>query len=121
METRRSRRVADAVLHEVAEIIQREVKDPRIGFVTFTGAQISPDLHYASVYYTVLGDRSALHQTQKGLESAAPFVRRELGRRMRLKTLPELRFHFDDAIERELRLQEILKDIGKNEPEETDR
>ncbi|MBI5440139.1 MAG: 30S ribosome-binding factor RbfA [Deltaproteobacteria bacterium] len=120
METRRSLRVADAVLHEVADIIQREVKDPRIGFVTFTSAHVSPDLHYARVYYTVLGDRSALEQTKKGLESASPFVRRELGRRLRLKVIPELRFEYDEALERELRLQGILKDIG-HEQEEPDR
>ncbi len=120
MENRRSRRVADAVLHEVARIIQFEVKDPRIGFVTFTGAQVSPDLHYVRLYYTVLGEEDARKQTQKGFESAAPFIRREIGQRLRLRVTPELRFLYDEEVERDLRVQGILEDIG-HEPKDSDR
>ena len=60
METRRAERVADLLLHEVAQIFQHDVKDPRIGFITFTAARLSPDLHYARVYYTVFGDEAIL-------------------------------------------------------------
>jgi ribosome-binding factor A len=112
--------VADLILHEIARIIRTQVKDPRIGFVTFTAADVSPDLQHARVYYTVLGDESAREQTRRGLESATPFVRREIGQQLRIKAVPELRFLYDEALERGLRVREILEDIH-HEPEEPDR
>ena len=120
MDTKRTQRVADQVLHEVAQILQREVKDPRVGFVTLTGAKVSPDLHYAWLYYTVLGEEGARAATQKGLESATAFIRREIGRRLRLKNTPELRFEFDESVERGLRIEELFQGI-RHEPQDTDR
>jgi len=120
MESRRADRVADVLLHEVAQIFQQEIKDPRIGFITFTAAKVTSDLQHARVYYTVLGDAPAREQTRRGLESATPFVRREIGQRLRLKSVPELRFQYDETLERNLRVQEILEDIGDGS-EGTDR
>lgn len=120
MDTKRTQRVADQVLHEVAQILQREVKDPRVGFVTLTGAKVSPDLHYAWLYYTVFGEEGVRRETSKGLESATPYIRRELGRRLRLKATPELRFEFDESVERGLRMEELFQGI-RHESADPDR
>jgi ribosome-binding factor A len=120
MDTKRTQRVADLLVHEVAQILQREVKDPRVGFVTLTGAKVSPDLHYAWIYYTVLGEGTAREDTKKGLASATPFIRREIAPRLRLKATPAIRFVYDEAVDRGFRLEELLQEI-RHEPEETDR
>jgi len=119
METKRSQRVADQLLHEVALVVQHDVKDPRIGFVTFTSAKVSPDLRVAWIFYTVLGDDTAKEGTRKGLESATPYLRRAIGQKLRLKSVPELRFDYDEAVERGLRMEEILGSI-RNEPKTSD-
>ena len=117
METRRTQRVSDAIRHEVADILQRQVKDPRIGFVTVTAVEVSADLRVARVFYTVLG--SARDETLKGLRSAGPFIRRELGRRLRLKAVPEVRFEYDESTDRGFRMDEILEGLrdGREEPD----
>lgn len=120
MDTKRTQRVADLLVHEIARILQREVKDPRIGFVTLTGAKVSPDLHVAWVYYTVLGDAAARETSGKGLAAATPFIRHEVAPRLRLKVTPELRFVYDDSVDRGFRIEEILQGI-RHEPDETDR
>lgn len=99
----------------LGELIQRHVKDPRIGFVTITAVRVTPDLSRAHVYYTVLGDEQEHAATQAGLESATPFLRSETGRRVRLKTLPELEFHLDDAPVQGQRVDSILADIHRTE------
>lgn len=115
MATRRTQRVGESMREALSELIQRHVKDPRIGFVTITGVRVTPDLSKAHVYYTVLGDDEDEANTQAGLESAAPFLRTEAGRRVRLKTLPELEFHLDDVPERGQRVDSILADIHRTE------
>lgn len=85
---------------EFREILAEAIlglKDPRVGFVTVTGVKVSPDLHVAWVYYTVLGDGKAAAGTRAALRSAAPHLRRELGRQIRLKVTPELRFEQDEV------------------------
>jgi len=99
----------------LGELIQRHVKDPRIGFVTITAVRVTPDLSKAHVYYTVLGDEDDHVNTQAGLESATPFLRTETGRRVRLRTLPELEFHLDDAPVQGQRVDSILADIHRTE------
>lgn len=120
MDTKRTQRVADLLVHEVARILQREVKDPRVGFVTLTGAKVSPDLHYAWIYYTVLGEGTVREDTKKGLDSATAFIRHEVAPRLRLRSMPDLRFVYDESVDRGLRLEELLQEIH-HEPEETDR
>lgn len=120
MDNKRPQRVADQLLHEIAQAVQQDVKDPRIGFVTFTSAKVSPDLRVAWVYYTVLGDEQAREGTRRGLESATPFLRRAVGRALRLKTVPEIRFAYDEVVERGLRMEEILESI-RDDSKPTDR
>jgi phosphoesterase RecJ-like protein len=115
MATRRTQRVGESMREALGELIQRHVKDPRIGFVTITAVRVTPDLSKAHVYYTVLGDELERAATQAGLESAAPFLRTETGRRVRMKTLPELEFHLDDTPLRAQRVDSILEEIHREE------
>ncbi len=115
MATRRTQRVGEAMREALGELIQRHVKDPRVGFVTITAVRVTPDLSKAHVYYTVLGDEQDHASTQAGLESAGSFLRTEAGRRVRLRTLPELEFHLDDTPFRAQRVDSILDDIHRTE------
>jgi ribosome-binding factor A len=101
------------------------VKDPRVGFVTITHVKLSPDLQFARVYYTVMGDATARRQSARALERATPFVRRQIGARIRLRRVPELRFVFDESVEREERIERLLEEIrttdaNRNEDAESD-
>lgn len=115
--TRRTQRVGEAMREAIGEVVQRRLKDPRVGFVTITAVRVTPDLSKAHVYYTVLGDEEAREATREGLESAIPFLRTEAGRRVRLKTTPELEFHFDEAVEHGQRIDALLDEIHSDEPE----
>jgi ribosome-binding factor A len=112
MATARPSRVADQLRAEIAEVIAREVHDPGIGFLTITHVKVTPDLQTARVYYTTLGDAKARKESSRALERARPFLRRQIGRRLRLKRVPELEFFFDEAIERGDRIEQILQEIN---------
>jgi ribosome-binding factor A len=103
--------VGDQIREEVADLLAREVHDPGIGFLTITHVRVTPDLQQARVYYTTLGDDQARHESRRALERAAPFLRRQLGRRLRLRRIPELQFFFDESIERHDRIERILQEI----------
>lgn len=115
MATRRTQRVGEAIREALAELLQRHVKDPRIGFITITAVRVTPDLSKAHVYYTVLGDDKDRKATQAGLESATPFLRTETGHRVRLKTLPELEFHVDDTPVKGQRVDTIIEEIHRHD------
>ena len=104
-------RVGDQIRVEIADLLAREVHDPGIGFLTVIHVKVTPDLQQARVYYTTMGDDKARRETQRALERAAPFLRRQLGRRLRLRRIPELQFFFDESIERQDRIERILQDI----------
>ena len=110
---KRSARIGDQMREEIADLLMRKIKDPRIGFVTVTDVVVSDDLRNAKVFVSVLGLERA--SSLKGLESAAAFIRSELGRRMRMKFVPELIFRYDDAAERGTHIMELLHDIEKKE------
>jgi ribosome-binding factor A len=109
----RPERVADQVRGELASLLAREVHDPGIGFVTLTRVQVSPDLQLARVFYTALGDDKARDATHRALERAAPFLRRQIGARLRLKRAPELTFIYDDSIAGQDRIEQILNELEK--------
>ena len=92
-------------------MLVREVHDPGIGFVTLTRVEVTPDLQLARVYYTTLGDAAARRGTSRALMRAAPFLRRMIGRRLRLKRTPELEFIFDESIEKQDRIEQLLQEI----------
>ena len=104
-------RVADQIRAELAALLTREVHDPGIGFVTLTRVHVTPDLQQARVHYTVLGDDKARASSARALERAAPFLRRQIGSRLRLKRVPELSFTYDDSIEGQDRIERILKEL----------
>src|SRR6186997_2124787 len=91
-------RVAEQIRAELALLIAREVHDPGIGFVTLTRVQVTPDLQQARVYFTALGDEKTRRNSERALERAIPFLRRQIGSRLRLKRVPELKFMYDESI-----------------------
>jgi len=116
----RSRRVGEQIQRELAELVQRELKDPRLGMVTISAVDVTKDLSVAKVYFTVLDPEHDVAQTKEGLTRAGGFLRRELAHRMKLRVVPELRFFYDSSIEQGSRLsalidQAVSKDSGKNE------
>ncbi len=116
----RIERLADQLRGELAELLVREVHDPGIGFVTLTRVQVAPDLSSARVLYTALGDDAARTRSARALERAAPFLRRQLGARLRLKRIPELRFFQDDSIAGQDRIEQLLNEIHASEPPHDD-
>jgi len=108
-------RVADQIRSELASLLARDVHDPGIGFVTLTRVSVSPDLQQARVNYTVLGDDKARQNTAKALERASPFLRRQIGSRLRLKRVPELLFHYDESVSGQDRIEQILNELHENE------
>src|ERR1700674_5493795 len=90
-------RVADQIRSELALLLTREVHDPGIGFVTLTRVRVSADIQQARVFYTVLGDENARRTCERALARATPFLRRQIGTRLRFKRVPELTFLYDES------------------------
>jgi ribosome-binding factor A len=109
-------RVADQIRGELASLLARDVHDPGIGFVTLTRVTVTPDLSLARVQYTALGDDKARAATERALERAAPYLRRQIGSRLRLKRTPELRFVYDESIAGQDRIEQILNDLRADHP-----
>ncbi len=110
--SQRALRVGELVRHALSEMLTRgDVHDPGIGFITLTRVQVSPDLQLARVHYTVLGDQKAQAGSARALERAAPFLRRQIGARLRLKRTPELRFLYDDSVAGQDRIEQILNEL----------
>jgi ribosome-binding factor A len=119
MDYRRSDKVGGVIKEEISRMLLREIKDPRIGFVTITRVKVSKDLRFVKVYFSVLGDQSAREDSLRGLNSATGFMRRELGRKLRLRYVPDIVFSFDSSLEHMSRLAELIHQIhGDDESEE---
>jgi ribosome-binding factor A len=115
--TRRSDRVAEAVQALVAELLLREIKDPRIGLVTVTAVTVTPDLRHARVFFSCLGDAARRAQSLKGLTSAAGFVRSQVARKLNLRVAPEIVFELDPSLEQAERIARLLKETPPRDPE----
>lgn len=111
MSSRRMLKVNELIHEEISDILQKKIKDPRVGFVTVSDVIVSDDLRYAKVFITVYGSEEQKSQSLVGLAQARGFVRRELGKRIRLRYTPEIIFKFDDTLERSTRIMELLKEI----------
>jgi ribosome-binding factor A len=110
-------RVGEQIREELSDILTRgQVHDPGIGFITLTRVQVTSDLQIARVFYTSLGDQKARKETARALDRATPFFRRQIGGRLRLRRVPEIEFRFDETIEHQDRIEQILQDL-KNEDE----
>ena len=108
--TGRAQKVGDQIQRELAEIVRRELRDPRVGMITLTGVQMSPDCVHATVYFTCLQAEHA-PQAAAGLGHAAGFLRSQLGRRMKLYATPELRFAYDESVARGDRLARLIASV----------
>jgi len=111
----RSQRVAEQVRRELAELIRLEVKDPRVGFITLTDVEITPDYAHAKVFFTSMRGEEGLDEILAGLRRASGFLRRELGKRVRIHTLPELHFHYDSSVERGSRMSQLIDQVVRDD------
>jgi len=91
------------------------VHDPGIGFITLTRVKVSPDLQIARVYYTTMGDPAARRETAVALDRATPFLRRQVGGRLRLRRVPDLEFRFDESVVHQDRIEQIIRDLHEEE------
>ncbi len=109
-------RVGEQIRDVISEILTRgEVHDPGIGFITLTRVQVTSDLQIARVFYTSLGDPKARKETARALDRATPFFRRQVAGRLRLRRAPEFEFRFDDSIENQDRIEQILRDLHEED------
>ncbi len=109
-------RVGDQIRKEISELLARgAVHDPGIGFITLTRVQVSADLQVAHILYTMLGDEKARRETARALERATPFLRRQLGSRLRLRRVPDIDFRFDQAVAHQDRIEQVLRDLHDEE------
>ena len=113
--------IRDRVKREVADILQTRVKDPRVGSVVVTGAKVSPDLSLAQIYVFITGSPEEQKATIAGLEAATPFMRSELGQRMSVRKLPQLRFVRDESFEYGNRIEQLLNEIRPTDPAQSDK
>lgn len=119
----RTQRIAEQLQRELAQLIQQEVKDPRLGMVTVNGAKISKDLSYADVYITVLGVDESEEQIKtsiKILNNAAGFLRGRLSRQIKLRVMPQLRFHYDASVARGNQLSALINQAVKEDQQRHD-
>ncbi len=112
----RSERLADLIRAEIAEIIARDLKDPRIGFTTVTAVRLSKDRQHAKVFFSVLGSDEQQKETLRGLNSAVGFIRGEVCQRLRLRLLPEIRFVLDRTGETSARIDRLFEQIKSDTP-----
>ena len=106
----RTQRVADQMQRELAQLVHREVRDPRIGMVTLTAVEVSRDLAHAKVYLTLMGEATEedISQNLSALKDAAGFLRVQLGRSMKLRSVPQLHFHYDESVRRGVHLSSLI-------------
>jgi ribosome-binding factor A len=110
----RAQKVGDQIQRELAALLRRKLRDPRVGRVTLTGVEMSPDCAHATVYFTCL-DPAQVPQAQAGLEHAAGFLRTQLGQHIRLQRMPALRFVYDASVEHGDRLARLLRHVRTHE------
>lgn len=113
--SRRVDRVEEACKEELSEILQREIKDPRVGFVTITRVKLTADLRHARVYISIMGSDDEVRQSLEGLESARGYLRARLGEHLRLKYLPEIDFRHERIAQEALELERLLRQAAQDE------
>lgn len=111
MNPQRVQRLNEEIKREISDVIQRHMKDPRIGFVSVTDVELSRDLQHVKIFVSVYGDENARSQTMQALESGKGFIRGELGKRVRLRHTPEVDFRFDESLERGARIFKLLDEV----------
>jgi len=110
-------RVGDEIQRELSELIQRELRDPRVGMITLTGVKVSSDYSHAVVHFTCL-DQAHVAEATRGLQAAAGYLRTQLARRIKTYTTPELRFFYDESVERGDRLSRLIDSVTRDQNKE---
>jgi len=113
----RTTRVAEQMKKEIAAIIEHQVKDPRIGFITITNVELSNDLRHAKIFFSSLGNEEQQKKSLEGLENAKGFIRKEVAQRIQLRYAPEILFRIDNSIEHGVKISQILSKIKSDEAE----
>ena len=106
----RPRRIGEQIQRDLADIVKNELKDPRVGMITLTGVEVSADLAHAKVFFSSLGSSAERAETLSGLQNAAGFMRSLLGKRIKVYSVPELHFEFDESVEHGARLSKLIDD-----------
>lgn len=109
---KRSDKVAETIHTTISTMLMRGLNDPRIGFVTITGVEVTDDLHLARIFFTVIGDEAAKKGTEAGLKSAASHIRRELGKVLKMRYTPDILFKYDHSQEYGQRIDDLLREVG---------
>ena len=113
----RTERIAEQIQRELADLIRLEVKDPRVGFVTLTGVEVTRDYSHAKVFFTTLGGEAEHAATGEGLSRAAGFLRSQLSHRLNTRVVPQLHFVFDESVERGIRVPQLIEEgLPREEP-----
>lgn len=108
---KRTDRINEQLRQEISLLVRDQVRDPRVGLVTITAVETSPELDHAKVYITALGDDEEKDEALQGLRSAAPFIRGQLGRRLHMRRIPELHFAIDRVLQEASRIETLLREV----------
>ena len=111
MEYQRSDRVGDLILEVIAELLRKDIRDPRVQTVTLTGVKVSKDLRNARVYFNILGGQDSRTNASAGLKSAGGFIRSKVGKQLNLRFVPAIEFTYDDSEDEAQRIDELLKQV----------
>ncbi|MFC1579286.1 30S ribosome-binding factor RbfA [Thermodesulfobacteriota bacterium] len=112
---KRNKRVGDLLLREIADLLIKKVRDPRVQGVTLSGIEMSQDLKHAKIYFSVLGEEQEVQKAQQGLDSAKGFIKREAGHRLNLKYVPEIQFRHDPTLDKGDHLERLFQKIKTEE------
>lgn len=115
MNNKRINRISEEVKKTMSQLLYNGIKDPRINsMITVTNVEVTRDLSFANIYISVLGNKEDKNNALEGLESAKGFIRKEIGRNIDLRHIPEPRFHLDESIEQAIHMSELIKEINKD-------
>jgi ribosome-binding factor A len=109
--SQRAQRVGETIHQEVSQLLIRGLKDPRIGFVTITAVDVTPDLRMARIYYTVIGDEESRKTSAAGLKSSVPYIKQQIGKQLRLRYVPEITFEYDESVDYGNRIEDLLRKV----------
>jgi ribosome-binding factor A len=110
--------VAETIHKEISSLLIKGLKDPRIGFVTITAVDVTPDLRQAKVFYTLMGNQDDRIKTQAGLDSSSSYIRQQLGRHLRLRYIPEVRFEYDASFDYGQHIEKLLSEVKTDDPQD---
>ncbi|NLO97861.1 MAG: 30S ribosome-binding factor RbfA [Peptococcaceae bacterium] len=117
----RAFRLAESIKEEVSRILREDIKDPRLGFVTVTDVEVSDDLRYAKIFVSIMGNQDEIESSMDVLDRATGYVRSEIGKIIRLRHVPEIKFKFDRSIEHGAHISQLLREVGaKGDPEDAE-